>query len=309
MRTALILLLAVLLDQLIGEPRSLHPLVGFGNVATFFERHFNQQTSAANAWLGARLPGLVAVVVLIAPVVLIVALFTDHGLVTKLLDVVILYLALGAKSLREHAQSVAIAVNQNDLVIARKRVSLIVSRDTDQLDMMGVQKAAIESVLENGSDAIFGAIFYYVVGGAPAVVLYRLANTLDAMWGYKNQRYLHFGWAAARLDDILNWIPARLTAATYAVLGNAKIAIHCWNTQAPTWYSPNAGPVMAAGAGALELKLGGTASYHGQTKLRPELGEGRAPTYGDIERSIDLVTKGIRFWLALVFLAAVIFHA
>ncbi len=118
-------------------------------------------------------------------------------------------------------------------------MSLIVSRDPASLD---ITRAATESVLENGNDAVFGALFWFVVAGAPGVVVYRLANTLDAMWSYRNERYVDFGFAAARLDDLLNYVPARLTALTYAILGHTRSAWRCWRAQAHDWDSPNAGP-------------------------------------------------------------------
>jgi adenosylcobinamide-phosphate synthase len=311
MKIAIVLLLAVLLDRLVGEPARFHPLVGFGNLATAVESRLNNQVDPGKSRIIARLKGLLAVIVLIAPFVVAVHLLL-HSLSGTLQiagDVVVLYLALGAKSLNDHAHDVANAVNNNDLEQAKAKVSLIVSRDTAKMDMVAVQRAAIESILENGSDAIFGAIFWYAVCGAPGVVLYRLANTLDAMWGYKNERYLHFGWAAARLDDLLCWIPARLTALSYTLLGNAKSAWQCWSRQAKTWYSPNAGPVMAAGAGALGLELGGPAIYHGTPKIRPVLGQGRPPMPGDIDRAVNLITRCIWLWIAIAFLGALMIHA
>jgi adenosylcobinamide-phosphate synthase len=225
-----------------------------------------------------------------------------------LFNVLCLYLAIGARSLEQHANAVADALERNDLPLARTRVGMIVSRDTSQLDETGVACATVESVLENGSDAIFAAIFWFLLLGAPGAVLYRLANTLDAMWGYRNERYLYFGWAAARFDDVLNFIPARLTALTYLLLGNAKSAWRCWRRQAPTWYSPNAGPVMAAGAGAMELTLGGPAIYHGAVKERPALGTGRTPQGKDIRRAVKLVNRGVWLWVIVALVGGLI-HA
>lgn len=136
--------------------------------------------------------------------------------------------------------------------------------------------------------------------GEYPLLLFRLANTLDAMWGYRTPRYLQFGWAAARIDDLLNFLPARLTALSYALLGRTRPALACWRSQAPGWDSPNAGPVMAAGAGALGVRLGGTARYHGHEELRPPLGEGRAPDLAALHGALALVRRGAWLWLAAV---------
>lgn len=162
----------------------------------------------------------------------------------------------------------------------------------------------MESALENGSDAVFAPLFWLVVAGAPGVMLYRLANTLDAMWGYRNARFTGFGWAAARIDDVLNWIPARLTAMNYALLGHTADALRCWRTQAPQWSSPNAGPVMAAGAGSLRVRLGGAARYEGVEEARPPLGTGKPATAVDITRALTLVSRTLWLWLGVLGLIA-----
>ena len=195
---------------------------------------------------------------------------------------------------------IAVPLAVGNLDEARTRVGWIVSRDTRALDAEGVAKAATESVLENGNDAVFGALFWFVLGGGAGALLFRLANTLDAMWGYRTPRYLQFGWAAARIDDVLNFVPARLTALTYALLGRTRRALACWRSQAPAWDSPNAGPVMAAGAGALGVRLGGAAIYHGREEVRPALGEGRAPDGAGIVAAVTLVRRGAWLWLGVV---------
>jgi adenosylcobinamide-phosphate synthase len=154
-------------------------------------------------------------------------------------------------------------------------------------------------VLENGNDAVFGALFWFAIGGGAGALLFRLANTLDAMWGYRDTRRLYFGWAAARLDDLLNLVPARLTALTYALLGKTRLAWRCWRGQAAAWASPNAGPVMAAGAGALGVRLGGAASYHGAIETRPELGAGGTAQPRHIAAALRLVARGQWLWLGV----------
>lgn len=291
MHTALIAFLAILLDRLLGEPRRAHPLVGFGRLAQALEARMN---------CGRRLNGVLAVGLLLLPLTLLAAAAARVPGLGSVFEALLLYLALGGRSLAEHARRVAEALQADDLPLARERVGCLVSRDTGAMRQEDVARAAVESVLENGNDAVFGALFWFVVAGAPGVLLYRLANTLDAMWGYRTPRYLHFGWAAARLDDLLNWIPARLTALTYATLGEFARALRCWREQSRAWESPNAGPVMAAGAGALGLKLGGPACYHGALEPRTPLGEGAPPVAADIERAAALVNRGAWLWLGVI---------
>lgn len=298
MTTALIVLAALVLDALLGETRRYHPLVGFGRLAKAVEKRFYSDTF---------MNGVVAVALLLIPFTLI-AMLIEALPMSQLLEAVVLYLAIGWRSLSEHAANVREALIANDIHSARERVGYMVSRDTAALDEQGVAKATVESVLENGNDAIFGALFWFVVAGAPGVVLFRLSNTLDAMWGYRNERYLRFGWAAARLDDVLNYIPARLTAFSYALVGNYQRAIRCWRTQGSGWKSPNAGPVMAAGAGSIDVQLGGAAIYHGIEQLRPPLGEGDAATSAHIDSALQLIKRTLLLWLAVLFIGGLLVH-
>lgn len=302
MTIVLAMLLALALDAVFGEPRRFHPLVGFGALANAVERrlYVDRRVSGIAAWtLAVFLPvaslcGLRAV----SPPVVVFAM-----------DVLVLYFALGRQSLAEHARPVAAALRDGDLPRARAAVGRMVSRDTDALDATHVAAAGTESVLENGHDAVFGTLFWFVVLGAPGALLFRLANTLDAMWGYRTVRYERFGWAAARADDVLGYVPARLTALGYAAMGDAVTALRCWRTQAPSWDSPNAGPVMASGAGALRVRLGGPAPYHGRWEDRPVLGEGEPPDASSIVRALRLVDRAVVAWLAVVLLAGVVAHA
>ena len=300
----LMILAAVLLDRLLGEPRRFHPLVGFGNLARRVENIFYGAADAAPA--AHYLRGIAAVFVLLIPLVALASLLQQFAIFGMLFSIALLYFAIAPRSLREHAERVADAFSAGNLPDARRQLSLMVSRDTGQLDESGVARATVESVLENGSDAVFGTLFWFVVAGAPGALLYRLSNTLDAMWGYRNARYNYFGWVAARLDDVLNFIPARLTALTYALLGNTRTALHCWRQQAHAWDSPNAGPVMASGAGSLMVTLGGAANYHGVSEARPVLGVGNAAQASDIARAIRLVRHALYVWLAVIALGALL---
>lgn len=302
----------VLLDRLLGEPRRWHPLVGFGMLASKLEHLLNQPAGPS----GQILRGLLGWSLLVLPPVLGTALLTawlamQAWWLAAAWQAFVLYLALGARSLTQHIAPIVAALRADDLPAARQLTARIVSRDTADADAAALAKAAVESALENGNDAIFGALFWFLIGGAPAVVLFRLANTLDAMWGYRTPRLLHFGRVAARIDDALNWLPARLTALSYALLGNTRRALACWREQAPHWSSPNAGPVMASGAGSLGVKLGGPARYHGVDEQRPPLGpqDHAAPGADEVTRALLLVRHTLWLWLAVCAVLAGIVQA
>jgi len=280
---------AVVLDWLLGEPRRWHPLVGFGRVATALE---------ARLYGDRRGRGVLAVALLVLPPVLLAAWLRRHDAgAAAVVDVVLLTFALGHRSLHDHARPIAAALAAGDHAEAQRLAARIVSRDAAAIEPA---PAATESVLENGNDGVFGALFWFALLGGPGALLFRLANTLDAMWGYRTPRYRRYGWAAARFDDVLNWPSARLTAAAYALLGDTRTALASWRRQAPLWDSPNAGPVMAAGAGSLGVSIGGPARYHGEWHERPRLGQGPAPVAVDIERALRLVRRGVLLWLLVV---------
>lgn len=293
----IIISLSLVLDQLLGEPKRFHPLVGFGHCANWFEKTLNQG-GAKNDLMGY---GALSLVLLVIPPTLCMFIAVQlSGDYAWLLSIFVVYWAIGLKSMVQHAEVVFNALSNGDIAQARDAVARIVSRDTEHMDKKQVTSATIESSLENGCDSLFGVLFWFVIGGAPAVVFYRLINTLDAMWGYHNRRFEYFGKIAARLDDILNYIPARLTAVSYAVMGKFKLAIQAWLSEANQLDSPNAGPVMTAGAGSLDIQIGGDAYYDGKLVDKISFGGTRIPSRHHINLANQLVIRALVLWLAVI---------
>lgn len=307
MGLSLAILAGLIADAVFGEPRVGHPLVIFGRLADRIERAWNNDTVAAGGKALALVVGGPVLVVawLVASLPSALAWAAVAGL---------LMLAIGRASLAVHARPVAAALARDDLPAARRAIGALVSRETEAMDAPAIRRAAIESVLENASDAIVASLVWAAigawlagpVGAAVAVVAHRLINTLDAMWGYRNTRYRYFGTWAARLDDLANWPAARVTALAFVVVGDRRRALACWRTQAGRHDSPNAGPVMAAGAGALGVRLGGAARYHGVWRERPVLGDGPEPGPGDIERALGLVDRALAGVVAVILLLALL---
>lgn len=291
------IILAVLLDHWLGEPKKYHPLVYFGQLATRLEEKLLKQDHSD---FKQKINGLIALIILLIPITVFIYILGQWSFIKLFIAPLILYFCIAANSLKQHAFSVFQALEKEDLFLAKNQVAMIVSRETDKMTDDDIRKATIESVLENGADAVFAPIFWFIIFGPVGAVLYRLSNTLDAMWGYKNQRYLYFGWAAARFDDALNWFPARLTAFSYALLGKTSIAFNCWKTQAHLLDSPNAGPVMTSGAGALNLQLGGPAWYHGKLKNKVFFGTVNKVQNSDICRALSLIQSALYLWIIVL---------
>jgi adenosylcobinamide-phosphate synthase len=203
------------------------------------------------------------------------------------------WVALGGRSLTRIAVELSDCVQDGDLRGARGVLPSLCGRDPEALDAAGLSRAAVESVAENTSDAVVGALLWGALAGPGGVLAYRAANTLDAMVGHRSPRYLDYGWAAARLDDLLNWLPARLSAALAALCapvvgGSIRGAWRVARRDGGAHPSPNAGRVEAAFAGALGVRLGGPLSYRGVAELRPVMGDGRAPAPADVRRAACL---------------------
>lgn len=297
----LMLLGALALDRSLGEPSNRwHPLVGFGVLAQWLEKQLNKRHHHPlfNFFLG-----LLSLLLLVGlPVALLVFLLMHLPIwANMLLQTIVLYFCIGWQSLREHALSIAAPLQQGDIDKARSALSMIVSRDTTHLNEPKIAAATTESVLENGNDALFASLFWFALLGAPAALAHRLVNTLDGMWGYRNRRFEYFGKSAAKLDDLLGYIPARLTALIYALVSAyPKHALYCWWRQANKHDSPNAGVVMATGAGALAIRLGGSACYQGVRQKRPVFGWGQSCKTRHITQSLSLINKSLLAWLIVI---------
>ncbi|WUI01602.1 cobalamin biosynthesis protein [Spirillospora sp. NBC_00431] len=272
------LLLGVALDALFGDPKRWHPVAGFGRVASRVERHLYGDSR----WRGVVFTGVLVGGAGAAGVVL-----ERVGRGSVLVTAGCTWVVLGGTSLGREGLVMARMLEHGDLAGARERLPHLCARDPSGLDGKGLARAVVESVAENTSDAAVAPLVWGAVAGVPGLLMYRAVNTLDAMVGYRNPRYERFGWAAARLDDVANWVPARMTGALVALCsgGDAWRVLVRDGKKHP---SPNAGRCEAAFAGALGVRLGGENEYGGRVERRPEMGDGRAPEVRDIRRAVGL---------------------
>jgi adenosylcobinamide-phosphate synthase len=297
----------VALDALIGDPRRGHPVSAFGRLAAALETGMY-----ADSRLRGALHTGACLAVASAPAVAAHRLTRDRPLPRAAALVAGVWAVTGARSLRQAADRAALQLDAGDLAAARAVLPALCSRDPSRLGPAELARAVVESVAENTSDAAVAPLLWAAAAGLPGLAAYRAVNTLDAMVGYRSARYRRFGWAAARLDDVANWAPARLTAVLAAACspvaaGSPGAALRAARRDGGRHPSPNAGYPEAAFAGALGLRLGGASSYQGVTESRPELGHGRPPEPGDIRRAQRLsraVTTAATALAALVALLA-----
>ncbi|MHB0927560.1 MAG: adenosylcobinamide-phosphate synthase CbiB [Candidatus Nanopelagicales bacterium] len=276
--------LGYLADAIIGDPRKWHPVAGFGRLAAFVERRVFKPT---------RMRGVLAELLLVGGATMLGwGLSRAGGAIGLVLVTAATWAVLGGCSLRMEARAMATLLDAGDLPGARLRIRNLVGRDPANLDAQELARACIESVAENGADAVVGPLFWGALLGLPGLFLYRATNTLDAMFGHRTTRLLEFGWVAARFDDLLNWIPARLTVAITALAtGSRKGLLRVFTTvrrDAPAHPSPNAGPVEAAFAAALDRQLGGRNVYAGELEERGLLGSGPPVQVTDIPNAVRL---------------------
>lgn len=293
-------------DALFADPRRGHPVAGFGWCAMTLERVSYRDGKAAGVVHTAALVGG------LAGVGVLVSQWVRSGPTAAALTAAATWVALGGTTLARTGSTMADRLGAGDLDGARDLLPSLCGRDPSVLDGSGLARAACESVAENTSDAAVAPLFWAAVTGLPGVLAYRAINTLDAMIGNRSPRYARFGWAAARLDDIANYLPARLTGALVVVCaglsgGSATGAAQAWRRDAGRHPSPNAGVAEAAFAGALGVRLGGPTQYRHELEIRPTLGDGVDPGVGDLRRAVRLsrVVQGAALAVAVALSAGV----
>ena len=281
-------------DLLLGDPRRGHPVAAFGRAAAAVEHLLYRDHRGRGA-----LHTLVCAGGAVALGAAVSRVVRSSPAASVALTGAATWAVVGGTSLAGEAAAIGRALEAGDVEAARERLPHLCGRDPQALDGDGIARAVVESVAENTSDAVVGALVWGAVGGVPGLLGFRAVNTLDAMVGHKSPRYRRYGWASARLDDLAGWPGARLTAVLAAVAGDdPRGAVRAWRADARKHPSPNAGPVEASFAGALGVRLGGTLSYGGRVEHRPVLNTpGRAVHVTDIQRAVRLSRRVS--WLAL----------
>lgn len=296
MSVFLIIVIAVFLDRLIGEPESYHPLRGFTRMAAYIEQisHGNEdlipnKSAAANQVAPSlvKIKGFFAMLVVVLPCLALVSWLCRFFLFGSVFEIVFLYVSISAHNLKLHATDVDAALAANNTDKARSEISHMVSRATLGMGAHDILIACLQSVLKDASNAIVAPIFWYFFLGAPGAVLYRLIHTLAFVWDEKHHHYKNFGWAASRLNDLLSWIPDRLTAIGYIIVGNVK-SLHQNFLQLSRILSPNIAITTGSIALGIDLSM-------------PPKG-GKPAQLSDIAKACHLVDRSIILWLAVVLL-------
>ncbi len=297
---------ALVLDMILGDPRWLpHPVRWMGRAIDLFEPEF-RKLSSNHIMAG----GFFAIFLISGTWLLTFAVVRLAGSVAPwvgmLVQVILIYYCLSARSLEKAAMDVARSLGRKDLTRARQQVAMIVGRDVQALDAGGVARATFETVAENLVDGVISPLFFAALGGAPLAMAYKMINTLDSMVGYKNEAYMAFGKVSARIDDVANFVPARLSVfvigfAAQLLAGNGRFTVKTAWREGARHSSPNAGYSEAAFAGALGVKLGGPNYYHGHLVGKPYIGQGFGPVETDhIKKGCELMLISSMLWVCIL---------
>jgi adenosylcobinamide-phosphate synthase len=300
MSGASIMLLALAIDAVLGWPAAIHARIGhpvtwMGALIGALDRRFNREGDTDATRRAAGVCVAISVIVLAAGVAWACAEMLPGGWLGLILAAILAWPLVAARSMHDHVDAVARPLIAGDLPAARQAVSMIVGRDPSQLDAAGIARAAIESLAENTSDGIVAPLFWGAIFGLPGIAAYKAINTLDSMIGHRTPRYEAFGRAAARIDDVANLVPARLTGLLFAAVSvRPRIALATMWRDAHQHRSPNAGWPEAAMAGAIGIRLSGPRIYEGQLSQEPWLnGEAPDPTAVDLNRALALYRRAM----------------
>ena len=301
-KLALICLCAIAMDRFFSAWYREQALAQFDWLAEKTEARLGNSAEFSPAMR--RTLGGGALLMLIAPPALAAWMLSAIPYLGVLVDGALLYLALGASALAVQADGVRSALQSGNLELAWERVEQMSKLELGVIDEEVISLVTVESVLWGACDRMLGALFWFLLAGAPGLVAYRLTNLLKMRWIRREPAHPDFAWVAVWLNEILNWVPVRLTALTYMALGRRQIAWHCWRDQGASWKTSNETSLLAAGGGALGLQLGGTLKLDDYRVQRPSVGEGLLPRGEDIARSLGLVGRALGLWAGLLVMMA-----
>jgi len=302
-----VLLIGFTLDCLLGDPLWLpHPIRLFGNSIAFFTEKLNRGNN--RKWKGAAM-AFVLIAVTFGVLEMVFGLFKTNEWFSLVLGSVGVFYGLANRSLIHESYKVMKALKKKGLEAGRKQLSYIVGRETRTLNEQQIRTAVLETLAENLSDGVIAPLFFYALGGVPAMMAYKMANTLDSMIGYKNEKFREFGWFAARFDDVINFIPARITALLMVVLSLSRRGLAYIFRFGHRHSSPNAGYPEAALAGILNCRFGGPNVYHGQSVEKPFIGKNpRQLTNTDFRKTCLLNFFTCLVFVELICVSVIFFH-
>lgn len=285
-------LLAILLDHLIPDRQGIKPFAWYRDWAESIEERFNG---------GKRMHGVGAVLLATLPIVVGVLLvhyiLGQIGWILRLaFDVTVLYLCVDVHRLGKNASEISASLESGDLDDAEHKLRELTGKGVTEKTEASIARAAVEGVLKQGNSLIVSPIFWFIILGPFGAVLQRLSCILDSLWGHRYERFAEFGWAAARFDDLMGWIPARITALSYALMGSFEDALHCWRRRVGVWSDINSGPLLASGFGAMHMQICEATEDEYEERLSDLT---VVPDAGHVHRAVALVWRVLLLWLVI----------